>query len=42
MAFEYVIAEVPKELYEEFFANMPEGFNHRNICEIIIATSPKK
>lgn len=42
MALESVIAEVPNELNEAFSANMPDGFNHRNICEILAVTEPKQ
>ena len=42
MALESVIAEVPNELNEAFSASMPDGFNHRNICEILAVTEPKQ
>ena len=42
LAYESVIAEVPEEMNNEFNENMPEGFMHRNVCEILVATVPKK
>ncbi len=41
MAYESVISEVPQEMNVEFNENMPNGFNHRNICEILAVTEPK-
>ena len=41
MAYESVISEVPQEMNMEFSENMPNGFNHRNICEILSITKPK-
>ena len=42
LAYESVIAEVPEEMNNEFNENMPEGFMHRNVCRILVATVPKK
>ena len=42
LAFESVYAEIPISLLEKFDANMPNGFNHRNICEILAFTEPKE
>ena len=41
LAFESVYVEVPNELKEKFNDNMPNGFNHRNVCEILAFTNPK-
>lgn len=42
MAGEAAILDIPDEMAGKFYENLPDGFSHRNITEIIIGTTPKE
>ena len=42
MANQGAVSYLPGDLVEKFLSNLPGGFSHRNITEIIIGTSPKQ
>ena len=42
MANQGAVSYLPGDLVEKFLSNLPDGFSHRNITEIIIGTSPKQ
>ena len=42
MAGEAAILDIPNEMAAKFYKNLPDGFSHRNITEIIIGTTPKE
>ena len=42
MAGEAAVLDIPDEMAAKFYKNLPDGFSHRNITEIIIGTTPKE
>ena len=38
MANQGAVLDIPKDMAEKFYSNLPNGFNHRNITEVIVGT----
>jgi len=38
MANQGAVLDIPSDMAEKFLSNLPNGFTHRNITEIIIGT----